>query len=237
MDPLKAPLWRVTLPRKPGSSQRGVSLPELMVVTGIAGIVGSVMVALCQPMLSASQAEHASSQEIQTMDSTLYRMQRDARQTDPNGVFVCTGAGATLACSQASNLTTPTDVTCLAMLTARPLGTGSASWDASGRPVWVGFSVYWLSADQLGTYSLANGFGSANVPVGSNPAVLNSDVIGAVNQAVSSSDAVTIALGIERLQSMVDVSTDRIALRLVGKNKSGGATAELSVEGDAYARN
>lgn len=230
-------MWRVTLRLKLGSSKRGVSLPELLVVFGVGTLIGSVMIALCHPMLSASHAEHVSLQEIQTMDSTLYRMQRDMRQSDPNGVFVCTGAGAALSCSLASNLTTPTDVYCLAILTARPNGTGSATWDSSGRPAWVGFSVYWLSADQLGTYTLLNGFGSANVAPGSNPAILNSGVIAAVNSAMASTSAETVALGIERLQSMVDIPTDRIDLRLVGQNQSDGAKAELSVEGDAYARN
>ena len=223
--------------RNPASKQRGVSLPETLVVLGIAALVGSVMVSLCRPMLTASNAEHVSLQEIQNMDSTLYRLQRDARQTDPNGVFVCTGSGGGLSCTQASNLTVPTDTSCLAILTARPNGTGSATWDASGRPAWVGFSVYWLTADQLGTYTLMNGFGTAGIPAGSNPAILNSGVVAAVNLAMTSTSTIAIAPGIERLQTMVDVTTDRIALRLVGKNQNNGATAELSVEGDAYARN
>lgn len=230
-------MWRHTLPRKPASNQRGISLPELLVVFGIASLVGTAVVALCHPMLSASQAEHASLQEIQTMDSTLYRLQRDARQTDPNGVFVCSGAGGSLSCSQASNLTVPTDVSCLAILTARPGDTGRAAWDVNGRPAWVGFGVYWMSPDTLGTYTLMAGFGSANLPSGSNPAILNSDVIGAVNQAMTSANAETVALGIKEFQTMVDVSTDRMVLRLVGQNTTNGSTAELSVEGDAYARN
>jgi len=225
------------LRRKPGSNIRGATLIEILVVCGIAGIVGSLVVALCRPMLSASQAEHASLQEIQTMDSTLYRMQRDARQSDPNGIFVCTGAGGALNCSPASNLAIPTNVSCLAMLTARPNGTGGAAWDSSGRPAWVGFSVYWLTADQSGTNTLMSGFGAANVPTGVNPGVLNSDVVAAVNQAMTSANAETVALGIKNLQSMVDVTSDRVVLRLAGQNQSGGSTAELSVEGDAYARN
>jgi hypothetical protein len=225
------------LRRKRDSSRRGVSLPELLVVAGIASLVGTVVVALCHPMLSASQAEHVALIEIQTMDSTLYRLQRDVRQSDPNGVFVCTGAGASLSCSQASSLTTLTDVSVLALLTARPNGTGSATWDPSGRPAWVGFSVYWMTPDTVGTNTMMNGFGSANIASGSNPTILNSDVIAAVNQAMTSADADTVALGIEQLQSMVNVSTDRMALRLVGQNQSGGSTAELSVEGDAYVRN
>lgn len=223
--------------RKPVSKQRGVSLPETLVVIGIAALVGSVMVSLCRPMLTASNAEHVSLLEIQTMDSTLYRIQRDARQTDPNGVFVCTGSGGGLSCTQASNLSVPTDTTCLAVLTARPNGTGSATWDASGRPAWVGFSVYWLSADQSGTYTLLNGFGTAAIPAGSDPAILNSGVVAAVNLAMTSPASVVVAPGIERLQTMVDITTDRIAIRLVGKNQNNGATAELTVEGDAYARN
>jgi hypothetical protein len=94
-----------------------------------------------------------------------------------------------------------------------------------------------MTPDTVGTNTLMSGFGSANVPAGSNPAILNSDVIGAVNQAMTSPDAETVALGIKQLQTMVDVSTDRMVLRLVGQNTNNGSTAELSVEGDAYARN
>ena len=122
------------------------------------------------------------------------------------------------------------------MLTARPTY-GGATWDANGRPAWAGFSVYWLVADASGTYTLMNGFGPANVPIGSNPAILNSDVIDAVNNAMASADATTVALGIKQFQTMVDVSTDRMVIRLVGQTQSNGSTAELSVEGDAYARN
>lgn len=220
---------------KRASRERGVSIAELLTVTVIAGLVGTIVVALTRPIVSASNSELASLQEIQLMDTTLYRIQREIRQSDPNGIFVCTNAGG-MSCSLASNLTTPTSVTYLAILTARSNGTGEITWDSSGRAVWTGFNVYWLVPDAQGTNTLLYGFGPASVSDGDNPSILNSDVANAVSQAVAG-PGTTVAQNVRQLQTMVDVTSDHVTLVLVGLTSRGNATSELSVQGDVYARN
>jgi prepilin-type N-terminal cleavage/methylation domain-containing protein len=236
MELLTQSTWRATLRRKPGSSQRGFSLTELLTVALIACLIGSIIVVLTRPMMTAGNAELASLQELQLMDTTLYRLQREVRQSDPNGIFYCSGSGYGLTCNQGSNLQYPTSVTYLAILTARQNGNGETTWDSSGRPSWTGFNVYWLVPDDEGTNSLRYSFGPANIGAGSNPSILNSDVAKSVSQAVSVPGMV-IAQHVQYLQTMVNITTDRVALRLSGLGTVGTATNELSVQGDVYARN
>jgi hypothetical protein len=229
-------MLKATLHRKPASS-RGISVVEILIASTIAGMTIALIAGLCKPMLAAQHSEAASLAEIQVIDSTLYRLQRDVRQSDPNGIFVCSNQGNAVACNLASNLTVPTDAPALAILTAQVGGTGPTRWDATGRPSWCGFNVYWLTADGHGTNTLYFGFGSANVNVGADPSLLNADAAAAVTQAMAATDALTVAHDVLSLQSMVDITRDRVALRLVGQTSSGGSTNELSVQGDAYARN
>jgi type II secretory pathway pseudopilin PulG len=222
--------------RKPASDQRGFSLTELLTVGVIACLVGTIIVVLSRPMISAGNAELASLQQLKLMDTTLYRLQREVRQSDPNGIYYCYQSSSEMSCNQASTLTYPTSVTYLAILTARQNGTGETTWDSSGRPSWTGFNVYWLVPDDQGTNSLHYAFGPANIGSGSNPSILNADVAKSVSQAVSSSGLV-IALHVQYLQTMVNITSDRVALRLSALGTSGRSTNELSVQGDVYARN
>lgn len=222
---------------KRASSNRGFSIPEVLTVSGIAGLVAVLIVVLTGPMLSASNAELASLHQIQMMDTTLYRLQREIRQSDPNGIFTCSLSSGQMSCALASNLSAPADISYLAILTARSAGTGQTTWDGSGRPAWTGFNVYWLAADGHGTNTLLYNFGPANVPAGPNPVLLNSVVAAAVAQAVAAPGATMVAEHVQRVQTMVDVTHDHVTLHLAGLATYGSATSELSTQGDVYARN
>lgn len=219
------------------SSNRGFSIPEVLTVSGIAGLVAVIIVVLTGPMLSASNAELGSLHQIQMMDTTLYRLQREIRQSDPNGIFTCSLSSGQMSCALASNLGVPTDVSYLAILTARSGGTGRTTWDGTGRPAWTGFNVYWLAADSQGTNTLSYNFGSANVPAGTNPAILNAVVAAAVAQAVAAPGATIVAENVQNIQTMVDVTHDHVTLHLSGLATYGSAKSELSAQGDVYARN
>ena len=209
----------------------------MLTASGIAGLVAVIIVVLTGPMLSASNAEIGSLHQIQMMDTTLYRLQREIRQSDPNGIFTCSLSSGQMSCELGSNLSVPTDTSYLAILTARPGGTGQTSWDGSGRPAWTGFNVYWLTADGRGTNTLLCSFGSANVPAGINPTILNSVVASAVAQAVAKPGATVVAENVKNIQMMVDVTHDHVALHLAGLSTNGNAKSELSAQGDVYARN
>ncbi len=222
--------------RKPASS-RGLSIVEVAIVAAIAGMSLSLIAGLCKPMLAAQNSEAASLTGIQVIDSALYRLQSDVRQSDPNGIFICGRSGQSVSCSLASYATQPIEAQILAILTAQAGGAGPCRWDNTGRPLWSGFNIYWLAPDPAGVSTMYYAFVPANVNLGQNPAVLNADAAAAAAHAIGANDPLTIARNVTTLQSMVDVTHDRVALRLMGANTVGTSTSELTVQGDAYARN
>jgi len=123
------------------------------------------------------------------------------------------------------------------VLTAQVHGSGPTRWDPTGRPSWKGFNVYWLVPDGTGTSTMYVAFGSANIAPGGSASVLNADAASAVAAALATTGADPIAHDLLHFQSMVDVNKDRVALRLVGLTTAHGASNQMTVQGDAYARN
>jgi type II secretory pathway pseudopilin PulG len=225
------------LHRKPAFSQRGVSMPEILTVMIIAIIVSTIVVALFKSVFGAAGAQQVDMDLVQSADEALVRIQRVVRQSDPNGVFACTGTSASVACAPASDLAVPTDVQYLAILTARAGGDGMTQWDVSGRPAWTGFEIYWLKPDVRGTNEMAQGFAAAQIAPGANPAILNADVINAVTAASMVANPEVVAHSIERIQTFVDVAKDQVAIRITSQSSEGTHTNSTSVQSDAYARN
>lgn len=212
-------------------------MPEVMTVVIIAAIVTTIVMSLFKAMAGAAGAEETDTDLVQSADEALYRIQRDVRQSDPNGIFICTGAGSAAVCTPGSDVSTPTDVQYFAILTARIGGNGPMNWDDSGRPAWTGFDVYWMVPDGNGTNNLAEAFAPALIAPGANPAILNADVINAVATVSASSNYEVVTHSILRIQTMVDVSKDRVAIRIFSQSTSGSHTNTTSVQSDAYARN
>jgi type II secretory pathway pseudopilin PulG len=212
-------------------------MPEIMTVTIIAIIVMTIVASLFTSIAGAAGAEQMDSDLVQSANDALYRIQRDVRQSDPNGIFACSVTGGAVACTPGSDLTTPTDVQYLAVLTARDGGDGMVQWDISGRPAWTGFTIYWLSPDGSGANDLASGFAPAQIAPGANPAILNADVINAVSDVTAVANPSIIAHSISGIQTMVDIATDRVAIRITSQSTDGSNTNSTSVQSDAYARN
>lgn len=223
--------------RKPASEQRGVTMPEIMTVTIIAIIVTTIVASLFTSISGAAGSEQVDADLVQSANDALYRIQRDVRQSDPNGIFACTVSGGAVTCTPGSDLTTPTDVSYLAVLTALDGGNGMVQWDISGRPAWTGFNVYWLSPDGSGTNDLESGFAPAQIAPGANPAILNADVINAVSSATAATNPAIVAHSISGIQTMVEVANDRVAIRITSQSSDGPNTNSTSVQSDAYARN
>jgi len=101
MGRLKRSRLSDTSPRKPAAS-RGISIPEILIASAIGMSAIGLVIGLCKPILTAQAVEQSSTAEIQVVDAALYRLQRDIRQSDTNGVFVCTSAASTISCTQAS---------------------------------------------------------------------------------------------------------------------------------------
>lgn len=175
---------------------------------------------------------------MQTTDEALFRIQRDIRQSDPNGVFVCSSGSPPATCTLGSALATATQTNYLAILTAASGGNGLINWDDSGRPAWTGFQVYWLVPSASGTGNdLRYCFAPASIQPGTSPVILNADVVAAVAAATASASAATVARSVSTMQTVVNVSKDSVAVRIQSVATESASTNSTSVQGDTYARN
>jgi hypothetical protein len=225
------------LRRKPASRQRGTTLLEVMTAALIAAMVMTMSVAIFRPAVTVSDAERVRTALVQSMDSALYRIQRDIRQSDPNGIFVCSGSPPT-SCVLASSLQSVTHTQYLAILTARAGGGGEMAWDSSGRPAWTGFQIYWLDANADNSSQLLRyAFAPATIQPGINPVILNADVVTALGSAMTSPSAETVAESVDDIQTFVNVTRDSVAVRLGSAAAVDAASDSTTVQSDAYARN
>jgi hypothetical protein len=225
------------LRRKPASRQRGTTLLEVMTAALIAAMVMTMSVAIFRPAVTVSDAERVRTALVQSMDSALYRIQRDIRQSDPNGIFVCSGSPPT-SCVLASSLQSVTHTQYLAILTARAGGGGEMAWDSSGRPAWTGFQIYWLDANADNSSQLLRyAFAPATIQPGINPVILNADVVTALGSAMTSPSAETVAESVDDIQTFVNVTHDSVAVRLGSAAAVDAASDSTTVQSDAYARN
>jgi len=199
----------------------------------------TMAVALIRPAVTAADAEQAQTELVHSIDNALYRIQRDIRQSDPNGIFVCSASvQQTTTCTLASSLPAVTATTYLAILTAHTNGDDLINWDRSGRPAWTGFDVYWLEPEANGNgEALRYCFASATIQPGTAPAILNADVVNAVASAVSSASAETVARSVSEIDTVVKVSNDSVAVRLRGTTTDRSGSQPISVQADTYARN
>jgi hypothetical protein len=203
----------------------------------IAAMVMTMSVAIFRPAVTVSDAERVRTALVQSMDSALYRIQRDIRQSDPNGIFVCSGSPPT-SCVLASSLQSVTHTQYLAILTARAGGGGEMAWDSSGRPAWTGFQIYWLDANADNSSQLLRyAFAPATIQPGINPVILNADVVTALGSAMTSPSAETVAESVDDIQTFVNVTHDSVAVRLGSAAAVDAASDSTTVQSDAYARN
>lgn len=223
--------------RKPASERRGTTLPEVLVVVVLTAVILTMVATLSTPMFAASNSEEAKVDTIRSLGQAKYRIQRDIRQSDVNGIFVCTQTNGSFTCTPASNYTTPTDSPYLAILSLHAGGNGTINWDPTGRPAWTGFEVYWLAPNASGVKQLLHAFSAANIPPGTAPTILNADVVNAVSAAANASSPESVALGVSDMQTAVEVARDRVAFRLFAQSTEGQSTNETSLQADVFARN
>jgi type II secretory pathway component PulJ len=213
-------------------------LIEVLTAAMIAAMVMTMSVAVFRPAVTVADAERVNTTLVQSMDSALYRVQRDIRQSDPNGIFVCSGATPPTSCILASSLTSATHTQYFAILTARDGGSGEMNWDSSGRPAWTGFQIYWLDASASNASQLLRyAFAPATIQPGIDPVILNADVVTAVGSAMSSPSADTVAQNIDDIQTWVNVTQDSVGVRLGSAAANGTAADTTTVQSDTYARN
>jgi prepilin-type N-terminal cleavage/methylation domain-containing protein len=220
-------------PRK--NSVRGYTLAEVLTAIMILGILGSFVTVIVAPLLNAPNVQQAKIDTTQSGAATLYRLQRDVRQGQVNGVYVCTYPAPTT-CSVPSTAPTFASVQVVAILTARASGSGYAAWSSTGQPSWQGFQVYWLVDDGRGhgTYNLEYAFSASS---GAQPGAATSSANTAVNSALQSASPERVAGNFLSVQIDQDVVSKMVGLKISSQSTVDSKTNESTFEGDSFARN
>lgn len=220
--------------------ERAFTLAEILTVVFLFGLLLTTIAAVIPAVMRAPAQMQSQVDEVNAAALALYKVQRDARQSDVNGVFDCT--------------TTPS-VACSQQVGQNPVGTqaiviagddGSSQFfnynnqngQQSGEVKWQGYVVYWLAPSPTGvgqdlmraffpfTFSFVNGV----------PQFLSGDAQTAVTTVMQQPSPTVAAGDVRQLLSSVTPANGIIELRMVAGVNRGDQT-ELTLYGNTYARN
>lgn len=215
-------------------SKRGFTLAELLTVLVILGLVTSIMAAISAPLLNATTQMQAKGDSLNTDVQGMYRMQRDLRQSDANDVFVCTASGSS--CAAPSGSLASTSV--LAIVTDKSSSGGWGFSSNDGTSAWTGFMIYYLAANTSGANNLKMKFvADGTLGIKSSSTVTAAKAAVAAASAIASSDAETVAAGVQQLLVSAQPSSQTIGLKLQAQSTVSGRTNYSTFESDTYARN
>lgn len=214
-----------------------MTLPETLVAMVVLGMFLTLVVALIRPLVTAPAQIQTKTSTVQTAAQVVYRLQRDLRNSDANGIFICT-ADVVTACSPPT--ATLADAARIAIAT--PLdANGQLQIDTpTNAPSWTGVRVYCLTPNPSGTNDIRFAFAPIlSIAPGADgvKALAASAVANAVAQACTSTAAVTAATNVEAVQLRIDPATSAIGLRLVARTNVGDKTNETSYRSEIHARN
>lgn len=213
---------------------RGTTIPELMTVIVILGLLMTTLLGIMTPLLRSQNRTQAKLDTVQSAAVALYRLQRDLRQTYYDGTWACTtGAGAS--CTQPTSFGT---ATAIAFPTAYQHGTGQFQLQTgvsnAGQPNWQGVMVYWIdsSGDLLWAFD-------------PNPTGFTDEHVTSATAAKAVADATTgvvtgteIAANVRQLAVAIDVTRPNIiSLQMQAKSTENNSVNETTYRSDVLARN
>jgi prepilin-type N-terminal cleavage/methylation domain-containing protein len=216
-------------------SQRGNTLPELLIVVVVLGLLMTMLAAIFAPLMRSQSRSQAKLDTVQSAAAALYRIQRDLRQTDYLSTWACT-TGSSASCSQP---TTFGSTTAIAFPTSYQNGTGQFQLQPNGsnvgQPNWQGIMVYWLdsSGDLHWAFDAPAGKswpGSSSV----NATVAAQAVADATTGVVTGTE---IAANFQQLAVAINpVQTNIVSLKIQAQSTENGAVNETTYRSDVLAR-
>jgi type II secretory pathway pseudopilin PulG len=214
---------------------RGFTIAELLTVTVIFGLLLTTIAAVMPVVLKSPSQMQAQVDEVDAAALALYKVQRDARQSDINGVFNCT-ITPLVACVQQVG---PVPQNTQAIAIAGDDGTTQFVNNVGGTK-WKGYVVYWLAPSAAGVgMDLMRSFQSITpFPFnnGNLPIFQTSDAITAVVAAVAQPSPSVAAPDVRQLLSSVSPADGIVALQMVAGVNRGDITG-ITLNGNTYARN
>lgn len=218
--------------------QRAFSIPEVLTVAVIIGMLLSTMVVIV-PLLARTPLQMQSQvDEVNTAALALYKIRRDFSEGDTAGILGCQ-TSPVVSCNTVGAV--PTPVNALVVATAEDASGAFQVNKVTGNPSWQGFYIYWLVPNASGTsYNMMrayafNPLGStlAGVPIGVTAALVNPLVVLAMAISpppVLTSDVASMSLGDAG-------ATSTITFNLVSGTTGGVDQADTKFVSNTYARN
>ena len=220
-------------------NSRGFTLAEMLTVVVIMGIFTSFVAGIVVPVINAPHQQQAKVDTLQAAARALYDIQRDLRMSDITGVYVCTGSGGSITCSQPTGSTTASIIAIVS-----PVASGQLNWSQSsstlGQPAWQGVVVYWLDPNGTG-HDLDRGFVDSatlggSLGAGALPGSFASTAATAAQDA-QANGGMTIASGVGNLSVSISASNNVVGLGLTAQSSDGSAKNSTQYSSNTYARN
>jgi hypothetical protein len=171
--------------------------------------------------------------KLDTADHGIYKVQRDTRQSDINGVFNCTITPVVACAQQVGSLPQLTQAIAIAG------DDGSTQFvKVDGQTKWQGYVVYWLAPSAAGVgLDLMRSFQGIQFQFINNvPQFQTADAVTAVTAAIAQASPSVAAPDVRQLLSSVTPADGIVALRMVAGVNRGDITG-ITLNGNTYARN
>jgi type II secretory pathway pseudopilin PulG len=232
-------------------SQRAFTIAEMLTVLFVVGLMLSA-VAFAMPLFMRAPLEAQSQVDnVESAALALYKVQRDVRQSDVNGIYNCSLPPAPVCAivTPPPPTVTPGPTQALVLVTAdNPNGLfqvggggGGGGGGVAGYPKWQGFIVYWLTPNSDGTSQALHRafYADSSIstdkfgqPVGLSQAL--AEVVLAAAMTAPGSE--TVAQDVAALRTSVD-SVNNIAHLQVDGGDTTGNRSSLDLTSNSYVRN
>jgi type II secretory pathway pseudopilin PulG len=221
-------------------SNRGFTVAEVLTVFVIVGLILGAVAAAMPFITRGPIAAQAQVDNVESSALALYKMQRDVRQSNINGVWDCTTPPVVTCTQPAPQLTNP-PVQSVAIVTADD-GSGQFVIKGPGDPKWSGMIVYWLTPNADGTSNvLQRAYFNHTIPMHNGAPDVNlmgPIAVLALNGVLgySSTQRVTVAQDVRSMSVAIDTTNNIVDLQVVGGDTT-GTKSSLSLTSNSYVRN
>jgi hypothetical protein len=216
--------------------QRGTSIPEVLTVTVIIGMLLSAMVVIVPLLAKAPLQMQSQVDTVNTAAIALYKIRRDFSEGDTAGVMVCSITPSVVCTSPGPGLTS---TQALVVATAEN-SLGVFQVDANGYPAWTGLHIYWLQLNSTGTaYDLMRAYEPAVITAvnGVPTNVIDTLVQPLVSSALLLSPAPVLTNNIASMSMGISGNPSTINFQLLAGTIGGVDQTQTNFQGNTYARN
>jgi hypothetical protein len=216
---------------------RGTSIPEVLTVTVIIGMLLSAMVVIVPVLAKAPLQMQSQVDNVNTAAIALYKIRRDFAEGNTNGVMGCSTTPV-VSCSTLG--ATPISVQALVVATAED-ASGTFKVDPLGNPKWQGFHIYWLVPNSNGTsYDLMRAWEPAGIWTSGSigPTNVTSGLVNPlVTAAMTISPPPVLTNYISSMQIGINGTSSTIRFQLMAGTTGGADQTQTNFLSNTYARN